>query len=185
MAYCRDCGTKIYGSGLYCQSCANEIIEESRDRIRDADASEQQRMRNDRDYAHSWLQDLIGWITGLMSLMSTIVGGCFITSAAVRHCGLGDDCQEMAMLRSLRDEFMIDSGSPTRLRDLEEYQIVGGALARWVDSRYDSSQIWDYVSGYVFETVDHIKAGRFGQAYDVFKSRTLRLRKDVLLGAHR
>lgn len=187
MPYCRDCGTEISSSSdLYCGTCANDIIERSRDRIRNAEEDEKRRMQNDRDYAHSWLQDLIGWIIGLMDLMSRIFsGGCYITSAVVAHHGLADTGREMTSLRKFREQYIFGSGETGRVSDYEEYLIIGGFLRSWINSRQDAALIWDFVSEYVLQTVSLAESGAEREAYDLFKSRTRSLRMDVITGVHR
>lgn len=186
MPYCRDCGTEISSSDhLYCGSCANDIVERSRSRIRDADEDDQRRMRNDRGYAHSWLQDLIGWIIGLMDLMSRIFsGGCYITSAAVEFRGLGDSSPEMQTLRRFRHEYIESSGIAERMVDLEEYYVIGAVLRNWINSRADRENIWAYVWDYVAEVISLAEAHSYAQAYALFRRRTLTLRFDVFGGLH-
>ncbi len=184
MPYCRDCGTEIYGSRVYCGECANDIVERSRDRIRAADTDEQRRMYNDRDYAHRWLQSLIGWIIGLMDLMSRIFsGGCYITSAVVAYRGLADDSPEMGLLRTLRERFR-ESADMTQRYDLDSYSIIGPVLRNWINSRRDAVLIWEYVWLYIKEVIVLVRQEEYEAAYMVFKERTLRLRWDVLCGRH-
>ncbi len=185
MAYCRECGDEMYSDHMYCGDCANEIVEQSRSRIRCADENEQRMMRNDRDYAHRWLQDLIGWIAGLMGLMSKICGaGCYITSAVVEFKGLGDQSQEMLLLRQFREEYIEDSHIPERTTDLEHYYVIGAVLRNWIDSRADRVAIWEYVWCYVSRVINLIRESRGDEAYSLFRNRTLALRWDVLGGLH-
>lgn len=184
MPYCHDCGERISGSDLYCGSCANEIIRRSRDRIRSADEDEQRRMANDHDYAHSWLQSLIGWIIGLIDLIRPIFsGGCFITSAVVAFKGLDDNSYEMRLLRQFR-ESIIKSKIDSRIQDLNEYSTIGEFLRNWINSRSDSFFIWEFVWQYVQNVIDLIKMEKYDEAYSIFKSNTLKLKFDVLMDKH-
>ncbi|HWR83970.1 MAG TPA: hypothetical protein VN285_11770 [Candidatus Deferrimicrobium sp.] len=143
-------------------------------------------MANDRDYAHSWLQSLIGWIVGLIDLISRIFsGGCYISSAVVAFKGLDDSSPQMRLLRQLREEYIFSGGVAARLHDLDKYYVIGAVLSKWVESRADSSEIWEYVWQYVQETADLVQSGRLEEAYSLFKLRTLRLRWDILRGLHK
>jgi ribosomal protein L37E len=185
MYYCRNCGTQIYDSKeIYCSDCKDDIVQRAKERIRDADEDERRRMRNDSDYAHSWLQSVIGWIIGLMNLLVNIFSGCYLTSAVVAFKGLGDSSPEMELMRRFRNDYILEGGVSDRLRDLEEYYIVGGALRNWVDSRSDAALVWEYVWRYVAQVVEYVKRGQFPEAYELFKNRTLALRWDVLGERH-
>ncbi len=184
MPYCRDCGDEIYGSGTYCSSCESDIVDRARSRIRNANEAEKRRISNDDNYAHDWLQNLIGWIVKLMSLLSTIRGGCYITSSVVSFLGLPDDGEEMTAFRDFRKRTIYLSDNPDRKQDLDDYYIVGLRLVNWANSRYDSNAIWKYVSSYVMEFLSLINRGADDDAYTFFKTKTLSLELDVLLGKH-
>lgn len=186
MPYCRDCGCQFNSStNIYCGDCANEIVSRSQRRVRDADVDERRRMNNDREYAHSWLQSVIGWIVGLMPLISKIfTGDCFLTSAVAAFKGLDDGGPEMTLLRQFREDYIFRSQSSRRQRDLDEYYLVGSILRRWIGSRADYEDIWEYVWNYVDEVLALLRGRRYTMAYRQFKLRTLALRWDVLGGLH-
>jgi hypothetical protein len=142
-------------------------------------------MRNDREYAHRWLQDLIGWIAGLLNLMSKVFGGgCYITSAVVNHKGLDDKSNEMELLRLFRDTYILENNNPEVVTDFFEYQKTAPTIINWINSRVDSELIWNYVWIYVCEVISLINCQKYEEAYSLFKMRTLSLRKDILLSKH-
>lgn len=188
MPYCRDCGAYISSStATYCYDCEQDIVDRSRRSVNRASDDERRRMNNDRDYAHSWLQDVIGWITALWGILSKVFsgGGCYITTAVVERKGLDDKSPEMEKLRKFRKEYILDSNNPELLNDLEQYYIIGQIIVRWANSRYDSNQIWDYISKFVFEVVDFVDCEEYERAYLHFKKKTLNIQKDILANKHK
>ena len=138
-------------------------------------------MSNDKDYAHSWLQDAIGWIAALWDIMSRIfTGGCYITTAVVLHKGLSDSSKEMTALRLFRDKYLSDSQDINLREDLKEYYVLGQIIVNWVNSREDSNEIWDYISLYIFDVISLINNSKYDEAYHLFKKKTLSIKKDVL-----
>jgi hypothetical protein len=187
MPYCRDCGDYITSnSDTYCYSCEQDIINRSRSSVNDACEDERRRICNDREYAHSWLQDAIGWIMALWDIISKIFsGGCYITTVVVERKGFNDDSTEMILMRKFRKEYIFDSQNDSRSTDLEQYYLLGQCIIRWVNSRSDANQIWDYISEYVFSFIELIKTHEFEKAYHFFKERTLNIRNDILTEKHK
>lgn len=65
---------------------------------------------------------------------------CFITTAVVKHIGEADNGEMLTVLRSLRDQFMMQRPKLARLVD-EYYRIAPQLVAR-IRSRADATQIW-------------------------------------------
>lgn len=186
MPYCRDCGTEIYTRSTYCDSCEQDIIERSRDSIETASNSERKRMENDKNYLHSWLQSAIGWIVDLIKIIHKIwSGGCYVTSALVKHKGLDDNCEQMQKFRAFRQHYILDSNTQSRKFDLEEYNITGQILVNWISSRQDSNLIWKYVENYINQFVFLLNNESWEEAYTYFKERTLNLQKDIFIDKHK
>ena len=142
-------------------------------------------MKNDKNYAHSWLQNTIGWVIGLMDIISKIWrGGCYVTSALVQHKGFDDNCEIMQKIRLFRKEHIINNNVPEKINDLERYYFEGQILVRWIEARHDADLIWNYVDTYIRTFVKMIDNKRYNEAYILFKNKTLNLQKDVFLGKH-
>ena len=173
-------------SSIYCYSCEDDIASRSRSAVRTASSDEQRRMRNDKDYAHSWLQDVIGLIVELMGIISKIFsGGCYITTALVERKGLDDNCDEMNKFRFLRQNYVLSSNRPDLHKDLEEYYVLGQIIVNWANSRQDTEEIWDYIETYIHEVLTLINKGDLKKAYNLFKTKTLNIKRDIALGNHR
>jgi hypothetical protein len=189
MAYCTNCGRTHNNKNAQCESCENEIVNRARERVSRADKGEQDRMHNDVNYAHDWVQNVIGWIVELMKIITQVlvtkaVGGCYITTAVVQHKGLSDDCLEMQKLRYFRQQYIHNSNNRILKKELNQYYILGQSIVNWANSRQDSIKIWEFISNYVFEVVELIDKNELTNAYKHFKENTLDLRKNILLSKH-
>ena len=186
MAYCHGCGEELNNSAnTYCENCSNDIVGRARGSINQAESDEKRRMYNDRQYAHDWLQDVIGWILDLIDFIGIIFsGGCYLTTVIVKRRGLDDKSYEMQNLREFREKYLRNSKSKLRRKMLQEYNIVGPYLINWINSRYDSEKIWQYVSKYIDNVLDLIDKHEYKKAYYIFLTRTLKLKRNVLLSKH-
>lgn len=185
MPYCRDCGDQIYGRATYCSSCESDIVSRARSSVREASYDERRRMENDRHYAHRWLQSMIGWIIGLMDIITRVFTGCFVTTAVLRRLSCTDTSPEMELLRDYRDSYLMLNITSERRADLQEYYLLGPILVTWADSRRDSARVWEYITDYVLHTLEMIREEKHQSAYAFFRRRTLNLQRDILFGKHR
>ena len=96
----------------------------------------------DQNYAHDWLQAVIGFIANLMTAITSIFRECHISTALVKHLGLPDNCEELQALRRFRDEYIVNSNVELRLKDLHCYYCYAPHLIRWIEARDDSASIW-------------------------------------------
>jgi len=67
-------------------------------------------------------------------------GNCFITTAAARSLGLGDDCHELNVLRAFRDSYM--RAHPARWQQVKLYYSIAPSIVRQIESSADSASIW-------------------------------------------
>jgi len=186
MPYCRGCGDQFSGSATYCRPCELDIIDRAKSSVQDADTSEQNRMRNDKNYAHSWLQNVIGWIVDLMPIISKIfTGGCYVTSALVKHKGLPDNCYQMELFREFRKNYILNSKDKSRIDDLDQYYFYGQFISKWIESRTDSKEIWTFVDIYITKFTKMLEEKDFENAYNYFKQNTLSIKQEVLIENHK
>lgn len=74
---------------------------------------------------------------------------CFLTTAAVTHVGLNDDCWELRVLRGFRDRQLTQmSGGPAMIA---EYHVIAPTIVAGVSDRIDSRVQWIrcYITGIV------------------------------------
>ena len=135
----------------------------------------------DQDYAHDWLQAVIGFIANLMTAITSIFRGCHISTALVKHLGLPDNCEELQVLRRFRDEYIVNSNVELRLKDLHRYYCYAPHLIQWIEARDDSASIWQKIQETVDIALEAIAEGRYDYAYNIYKAEILGLRISVAL----
>lgn len=69
--------------------------------------------------------------------------GCFLTTACVQHKQMADDCYPLQQLRSLRDEFMLNSNDGTLM--VKEYYAIGPAIVNAIDGCDNKAAIYEYM----------------------------------------
>ena len=105
--------------------------------------------------------------------------GCYITTACVRARGLSDSCDELETLRRFRDGFAKDREGGRR--DIARYYRTAPEVVKAIDRRGDASLVWDGLyRTLVLPCVGLVKAGRYGEAYELYKSRALELEREYL-----
>lgn len=135
--------------------------------IDQADEDEVSRMSRDRDYTHDWLQDLIGWIIDLMSILARMYGGrCFLTTAAVDSLGLSNDCAVLTSLRGFRDQYMLDREFPRRAQVVSSYYRAAPRIVMAIKRREDAESIWRQVYQKSAHVASLIESGRKQEAYN-------------------
>ena len=139
------------------------------------------RGRRDREYAHDWLQKTIGFIANLVSIISVVFKGCYISTAAANYLGWSDKSDEMMELRRFRDHYILSNSESTNHSDLELYYFYSPLLIEWIDSRYDSAFIWPVVGRAVIELIESIRKNDFEEAYRNFRDHLLALRRNMAL----
>lgn len=150
--------------------------------IDSASDDELDRGKKDEKYAHDWLQDAIGWISGLITILGGIFYGCFITTALSERKGWGDDCEMMEDFRALRNEL-----SSLILGVDESYSLychISPSIVKWANTRGDSELIWNYLEKVVFNAHSKYKAGHKVEAYNYFKDSILSVRSNVAIGEY-
>lgn len=106
-------------------------------------------------------------------------GGCFITTACIMAMGLPDDCYELTVLRGFRDNYL--KNRENGAQDIADYYRNAPQIVESISNRNDADQIWrDIYQDMVCLCIQHIEAHEFEKAYKLYKSFTIRLRKEYL-----
>ena len=136
--------------------------------IDQADDDEVSRMERDRGYAHDWLQDLIGWIVNLMSILASMFGGggCFLTTAAVDFLGFPEDCAVLTSLRSFRDHYMLNPEFPRRAQVVSSYYRAAPRIVQAISRLEDAGSIWRQVYQKSVRVTSLIESARKEEAFD-------------------
>jgi hypothetical protein len=83
-------------------------------------------------------------------------GGCFLTTACMRHKGLPDDCRELRVLREFRDGYLART---QRGRDLlYEYYSTAPYVVQKVSESPHADKLWTSAFDMITAAVDRIEA---------------------------
>lgn len=99
--------------------------------------------------------------------------GCFISTAAVEHAGLPDNCRQLAVLRTFRDTWV--NLQPSRARIVARYYEVAPAIVAQLKRSADSQQELAFLYGRLEEAVDLIDRGLYEAAFRIFNVELKRL----------
>lgn len=102
--------------------------------------------------------------------------GCYPTSACVRARNLPDSCEELTLLRSFRDSYMMRSEEGRA--EVEAYYRTAPEIVRAVNGLPNAGEIWERVyTGVILPAVALIRERRLEEARQLYRSCTLRLRE--------
>ena len=108
-------------------------------------------------------------------------GGCFITSACTESMGLSDRCEELQMLRVLRDKRVFYDDQFKAL--VKEYYIVAPKIVSAINRRSDRKELYaDIYHEMVLPCVEMIKENRENEAVSLY-TKYVYLLKARFLGA--
>ena len=94
---------------------------------------------------------------------------CFITTAAVTHMGLSDDCEELTILRKYRDQLVKED--PEFKKIVLEYYKVAPKIVTRICEREDKNQILDNIyQELVVPVTNYLKNGKIKEAKEHYIS---------------
>lgn len=95
--------------------------------------------------------------------------GCFLTTACVDSIGLPDDCEELTMLRWLRDNFIRRQKGGAE--EVAEYYRVAPQITARIDASAERRTVYRGIyDGLVLPAVQMIRANRYQDAYELYKT---------------
>jgi hypothetical protein len=97
--------------------------------------------------------------------------GCFLTSAACQFQGLPDDCHELQVLRTFRDEML--STTPAGLAMVEDYYRIAPPLVPLLNDQEVALRIWNKIK----LTVLQVEANEHEEAVETYKDMVRSLQK--------
>ena len=96
-------------------------------------------------------------------------GGCYITTAAVDHLGLADDCDELNMLRMYRDKLAEED--PEFRKVVLEYYKTAPKIVEKISNSSDKDQVLDSIyADMVLPVLELLKKGKIEEAKDYYIS---------------
>jgi hypothetical protein len=94
--------------------------------------------------------------------------GCFLTTACVEHKGFADDCNELQVLRILRDEHMRSTAIGESL--IKNYREIGPEIVNAINSCTNKADIYDYMyENMISPSVVLVNDGRLHEAVEYYK----------------
>jgi hypothetical protein len=152
------------------------------DKMTDAEV---RRAEKEPEFAHDWLQDVIGWIGGLRDMISDWWDNddCFITTAVVNYLRLPDDCDLLQTLRHFRNEYILSSKDAEKLVDLKTYYAISPVLIYSLKSmnKPEADVAWNYLISLVQNAANKIKENQYESAYNIYKNGVLKFHRFVIL----
>lgn len=94
-------------------------------------------------------------------------GVCFLTTAAVEHKGLEDDCYELQTLRMFRDNYMLTSDKKS---DVLWYYENAPKIVESLSKKENVKEIYDEMwENYILPSVKFIELNDFEKAYEIYR----------------
>ena len=95
-------------------------------------------------------------------------GGCFLTTAAVRHMGQKDNGEVLNTLRGFRDTYM--QKDKEKNKDIQWYYTNAPRIMRALDARKDVGSVYrEMYNDYILPAYKKIKAGKNAEAYTIYR----------------
>ena len=105
--------------------------------------------------------------------------GCFLTSACVCAMGLTDDCEELQLMRALRDKRKLYDNAFIDL--IKEYYVIAPQIVSAINKRSDSATVYhDIYNSLVRPCVDAIKQNNEREAIALYIDKVLMLKNQYL-----
>ena len=106
-------------------------------------------------------------------------GGCYLTTACVDVKSLPDDCRELTVLRTFRDEYL--AKKPKGYEEIEEYYKTAPKIVKMINSKSNKENIYEKLYDDVIEPcVELIENGKNEEAYVRYKKMVKDLEKTYM-----
>ena len=94
--------------------------------------------------------------------------GCYLTSACIRTKNLSDDCEELRILRSFRDNYLMEREDGRA--DIALYYLTAPRIVSRIDSTEDAVSVYNRIyEDMVRPCVEMIKAEKYEHAYHHYR----------------
>jgi len=105
-------------------------------------------------------------------------GGCYLTTACTKATNLPDDCYELNVLRSFRDNILMSQ--PTGKKAVREYYNMAPEIVQAVEEQEDAQVIWRSVYRDIGQAVSLVLSNDFEGALKHYKKLSLDLKQRYL-----
>ncbi|NJK93323.1 MAG: hypothetical protein HC904_16845 [Blastochloris sp.] len=108
---------------------------------------------------------------------SSSSGGCFLTTACVVHAGLDDNCEELMVLRSFRDNVLLKTSTGRRL--VEEYYRIAPPIVEEIERSGRSTEILMAMWPRIQNVVMLLKEARYHSALAQYQTMVELTRNEI------
>lgn len=106
-------------------------------------------------------------------------GGCYLTTACVETKNLPDDCRELTVLRTFRDEYL--ANQPTGKAEIQEYYETAPKIVGVIDNQSDRKEIYEKLyNNTILPCVELIEKGNNAEAYGKYKEMVQKLKRQFM-----
>ncbi|WP_294823404.1 CFI-box-CTERM domain-containing protein [uncultured Eubacterium sp.] len=110
-------------------------------------------------------------------------GGCYLTTACIKAKGLPDDCYELEVLRSFRDNWLMNQ--PDGDEEIKEYYRIAPKIVVGINKCENSNEVWNKVYKKICKCVSLItndakNESYMNEAYNIYKNMTKSLKEKYL-----
>ena len=103
-------------------------------------------------------------------------GGCFITTAVCETSGLPDDCYELTMMRSFRDNWVAKQAGGDAV--IVEYYDCAPSIVEAIDSLPEANTIWDSIRDqYITPCIGFLEKKDDSSCYELYQRMVADLKK--------
>ena len=145
---CCNCYYAVYGAGWYCHYYDRHV--------NGTDGENCSKFKDDYRY---------GKIKNGSS-------GCFLTSACVSYMKKSDDCEELTVLRTFRDNYLASKEEGKAL--VEEYYAIAPAIVEKIEGSANADEYFKDIYKTVLRCVEAIKGGENEIAVALYKQMVLK-----------
>ena len=111
----------------------------------------------------------------------TSSGGCYLTSACVEAKGLPDDCMELTVLRSFRDNWL--KQQPGGLAEVAEYYATAPGIVEKVNTLPNAGEVWNELyEKLVLPCMRYIQNGEMELAHELYRKISCSLSEKCHMG---
>lgn len=103
-------------------------------------------------------------------------GGCFLTSACVKHLGKADDCMELQTLRTFRDGYMAKTAEGLAL--IKQYYATAPQIVQKIDASPNKASYYDSIYETICKCIQLINSNKMEDAIEQYKNMVLTLQNE-------
>ena len=106
-------------------------------------------------------------------------GGCYLTTACINTKNLPDDCRELTILRSFRDNYLMYQSNGRA--DIQEYYQTAPKIVEVINGQNNKDEIYEELyNNVIVPCVELIEQGKNEEVYDKYKTMVKKLEQKFM-----